>query len=408
MNIINNIVKYFRSSAKSATNASASAFSPRSEVISLGSVPMNIATVYRCVTFLADSVAQLPVRIMENVNGLEKPANKSNLSFLLNCEPNQSTSSFDLWGRIVQDILCWGNAYILPLRSNVSGEIFQLFRVSPTAVTHYTATDQYWVNDNNLGINQLYDESELIHIKGVTGTDPKVGISVLTYARVATETAMAGDAENLSRFKSGGIVRGIVSNGATVRGMGEYQDKELSKTAKTLDERIHDEGERIVALPGQVGFQQISMSSADMQFLASRQFTVHEICRFFGVHPSFVFEDTASNYKSAEMANIAFLTNTLNPLLRKIETELTRKLIPQALRGNQSISFDRSAIHACDLMTKARYQSTLLGLGLTVNEARALNNYFPVEGGDIPLISANYRTVNDLTNQKDSSNGQDE
>lgn len=50
-----------------------------------------------------------------------------------------------------------------------------------------------------------------------------------------------------------------------------------------------------------------------MQFLESRKFTVRELCRFFGVHPSFVFDDTSNNYKSAEMANVAFLSNTLNP-----------------------------------------------------------------------------------------------
>ena len=39
------------------------------------------------------------------------------------------------------------------------------------------------------------------------------------------------------------------------------------------------------------------------------------IRRFFGVPPSFVFDDTSNNYKSAEMANVAFLSNTLEPLV---------------------------------------------------------------------------------------------
>lgn len=108
----------------------------------------------------------------------------------------------------------------------------------------------------------------------------------------------------------------MVTNNNSVRGYGEYQDNELAGVATDLD-TLFQSGQRIVSLPGDAQFKQISLSSTDMQFLESRKFTVREICRFFGVHPSFVFDDTSNNYKSAEMANVAFLSNTLNPLLRK-------------------------------------------------------------------------------------------
>ena len=192
-------------------------------------------------------------------------------------------------------------------------------------------------------------------------------------------------------------MRGIISNDTSVRGFGEYQDAELEKTAEDVDTRFQN-GERIVSLPGQVDFKQISLSSTDMQFLESRKFTVRDICRFFGVHPSFVFDDTSNNYKSAEMANVAFLSNTLNPLLRKIENELQRKLFSANLYGKRKIQFDRRGLYACDLESRVKYQADTIAAGLyTVNEWRREENKPPVEGGDTVLVSANLKSINELT-----------
>ena len=131
-----------------------------------------------------------------------------------------------------------------------------------------------------------------------------------------------------------------------------------------------------------------------MQFLETRKFSVREICRFFGVHPSFVFDDTSNNYKSAEMANVAFLSNTLNPILRKIETELHRKLVAPSLCCKRKFQFDRRGVYACDLDSKIKYQAQTIAAGLyTVNEWRREENKPAVEGGDTVLVSANLKGI---------------
>ena len=252
--------------------------------------------------------------------------------------------------------------------------------------------DTYMITDTINGICGVYDESEIIHIKGHT-SNGKHGVSILEYARQTLDIALTGDRETLKRFANGGNVRGIVSNDKTTTGFGEYQDKELEKTAENIDSRFQN-GERIVSLPGQVDFKQISLSSTDMQFLESRKFTVRDICRFFGVHPSFVFDDTSNNYKSAEMANVAFLSNTLNPLLRNIENEMLRKLIAPTLCCKRKFEFDRRGLYASDLDSKVKYQAATIAAGIyTVNDWRKVENRPPIEGGDKVLVSANLRDI---------------
>lgn len=355
---------------------------------------MSVATVYRCVQLLSESVANLPFLYMRLRDGIFVEDTRSRLHYLLTVQPDFTKSAFDFWKETVEHVLLEGNAYIVPVYNQATLELDRLVLCGRNTVSHDVYNDTYLVNDMINGVAGTYKESDIIHIKGHS-QDGKNGISVLGYARQTIGIALTGDRETLHRFANGGNVRGIVSNDKTTTGFGEYQDKELQKTAKDIDGRFQ-EGERIVSLPGQVDFKQISLSSTDMQFLESRKFTVRDICRFFGVHPSFVFDDTSNNYKSAEMANVAFLSNTLNPLLRNIENEMLRKLVAPSLCCKRKFEFDRRGLYACDLDSKVKYQSATIAAGIyTVNDWRKMENRLPIKGGDKALVSANLRDINE-------------
>lgn len=382
------------------------------DLFSQSGTDMQIATVFRCVNLLADSVANLPMQYMRIKNGIYVEDKASRLHYLLNVQPCEYMSAVDFWRQIVQYLLLNGNAYIVPVYAG-SPEVAELRIPHPTTVAHDTINNKYTIADVSAGVSGTYDESEIIHLKNIS-QDGKHGLSTLGFARVALDITSTGNIETLNRFKNGGNVRGIVGNDASVRGFGQYQDSEMQKAAVEMDNRFRS-GERIVAVPGQVQFTALSMSSTDMQFLETRKFSVREICRFFGVHPSFVFDDTSNNYKSAEMANVAFLSNTLNPILRKIENELHRKLIAPGLCCKRMFQFDRRGLYACDLDSKIKYQAQTIAAGLyTVNEWRREENKPEVEGGDAVLVSANLKGINDTTAvpvpdvQQDKSNKDEE
>ena len=100
--------------------------------------------------------------------------------------------------------------------------------------------------------------------------------------------------------------------------------------------------------------------------------------------------DTSNNYKSAEMANVAYLSMTLDPILKRIEAEFTRKLIPQSLCCKRIFKFDRKGIYSLDLESMAKYQKLTIESGIyTVNDWRRIENQPLVEGGDTVLVSTN-------------------
>lgn len=358
---------------------------------------LTVATVYRCIKILSDSVASLPLEYQRLDSEVFRTDHRHPLAPLLEVEADVAVSAFDLKRRAIQQVLLDGNAYIIPVYSVEEMAVTRLVLCGRGTVEHNTQLDQYRVNDPEQGLVGTFDESEVIHLKGLTlRPSDKVGYGVIAFAAKTAGIAAAGDLETAKRFETSGTPRGILTNEKSgVRAFNEYSDGELRKAAVDIEGRWRS-GEYIVSIPGQADFKQMSMSSADMQFLESRKFTVLEICRFFGVHPSFVYSDTSSNYKSAEQASVAFLNQTLNPMLIEIEEEFRRKLIPRELWPYRRIKFDRSGLYACDLESKAKYESMLLGMGYTINELRRMNNRPPVPGGDVVMLSANLKTLNQI------------
>lgn len=365
-----------------------------------GGNPLNISTVYHCVDFLSSKIAALPIQYMRLKGDIYVEDKEHPLHYLLQVQPNPAMSAFDFWKMVVQYVLLRGNAYIVPV---YGGELIysSLVLLNPDNVIHNTENDTYTIVTSNLTLN----EDEVIHIKNFS-LDGKRGLSTLTYARLTSDIALVSDKESLNRMEVG--VRGIVSNASgDLRGYGAYQDKELKKTAIDLDARFRG-GERIVSLPGQTQFSPIALTSADMQFLETKKFNLRDICRFFSVSPIFVYDDSSNNYKTAELANVELMSDTLYPFLRKIELELHRKLVPRSLCCKRQFKFNLLDLLACDLDSKVKYQTSTIAAGLaTVNEWRKKENKSAVEGGDTVLVSANLKSLQNLINEnKQNGKGQ--
>lgn len=382
---------------ESSGSGSANAAMRGAEPVRLDSaeLSMTLATVYRCAAFLSDSVAKLPLRFeTKSATGIFTPQG-GRISWILSVSPNEYTTAFDFWRQVIFNMLFFGEAYILPQRDMMTGRIERLVLCSPWAARR-TALGRYYIEDTQQGIaGREYEESEIIRIKGrsLNGLD---GVSVLRFASTVTSIAGTADQNTLTTFANGGATMGFITNEQGVPGFGEYQTEALQAMAEDMANGIR-RGDRIIAIGGKAQYHNFSMTAADMQALETRKFTVLEICRFFGVHPQFVFADTSTNYKSAENAYSSFMTDTLRPLLRQIEDELTRKLIGEADFEQNRFRFAEEELYAADLESRMRYTEKRIQTGtMTINEARQSFGKEPVEGGDTPLVSANLRGITEM------------
>lgn len=383
----------FRSEASLQTNVRGEAATVRGGdpvIVNSASKSLQLATVYRCVAMISQSVAKLPL-LHERQAGRIYRTETSELGYLLGVQPNEWTSAYDMMKMAVQQVLLFGDAIIVPQYYR-DGEIKRLVLARPGTAGPSTGIGVYQINDEEQGISGQYLEDEIIRIKGHT-IDGVNCVSVITYAAYTASIGATADRNTLNTFANGGAPMGILTNESGIPGYGELQTDALQAGADRLQQAMR-KGDRLLALGGKWQYIPFTMTAADMQFLESRKFTVREICRFFGVHPSFVFDDTSNNYKSAEMANVAFLSDTLDPILRQIENEFNRKIFRRNM--TERVHFDRVQLYATDLDGRMRYIEKRIQTGtMTPNEARESLGMAPVEGGDTPMISANLRPVNE-------------
>lgn len=358
---------------------------------------MKIAAVFCAVNLISSGIANLRMEYKrkDRYKGyfkLDDSIGGKRLNYLLSVAPNRRMNVSVFWKTLVSQILLRGNAYVLPVR-NIYNDVEALYLLKPGSVAYEVITDTYTVSDNVNGVYGVFPSSEILHFKNVSNDGGYTGSSTISYAALTLGIAATADNETLKRFATGGRFKAIMKNNTSVKGFGEYQDDQLKKHGEDLQDAIN-RGDDILAVKGDVEVSPLSMSSADMQFLESRKFTIREIARFFNVPPSKLKDDTNSNYKSVEVSNIAFYAEALQPIVTEIEREFSAKMLNEWNFQDYKFSFDLSALYALDLESKARWDKNRLENGLvSVNDLRKERDIAPVEKGDDVYLSVNFAPI---------------
>lgn len=343
----------------------------------------SVACVKRCVEIKAGSVASLGLhamrRRMEDGRTWYEDAEGTVADRLLSERPNPRQTGFDLLWQVVYQREMYGNAYIVPVYRG--GVLSALYCVpSDCSVSYDRLRGVYTVSDIYDGIEGEYLPDEIIHIQSYC-RDGFLGTPVTELASLVLSNARKAYKQEGEMFTPGSTLRGFITGEDTVQvGYGGATDKQLKGVTQRIREAIGS-GQNLNFLPGTMKFVQTGMTPSDLQLLDSMKFINMEICRFFGVPPMQVFQDTNANYSSTESSQTIFMTSTLAPLMRQIESEVTEKLFGGD--GHMRARFRIDDYYQTDPSAQATALSQLIQTGvITPNEARARMGYRPLEGGD--------------------------
>lgn len=342
---------------------------------------MTLAAVYRCVNVISESVAQLPIEVYKKDNQGYKELYLSHSSYeLLREYPNPDMTRFVFLKTLVSSVLLNGNGYAYIDRDEFGNALsLQYIPSCSVAITYVQEKGKNFRMYEVKGFRNLVEPSDMIHILNFS-YDGIRGVSTLTHAR--NTLSISNYSENYAKnfFNGGSNVTGILSF-----------DTKLRPGQK---DEIKEEWARMVSAGG-VGvleanshYQAITINPADAQMLETREFNVIDICRFFGVSPVKAFDLSKSSYSTVEATQLAFLTDTLSPLLENIELELKRKVFRPSERKMIEVKFDTSSLLRADKTAQGAWMKNLYEIGgLTPNEARRMMDMPKVEYGDKPLVN---------------------
>jgi HK97 family phage portal protein len=140
----------------------------------------------------------------------------------------------------------------------------------------------------------------------------------------------------------------------------------------------------------------------DAQFLGTRQFSVLTIARWYGVPPEKLAELDRATYGNIEHNSIAFLSDTVVPILAKFEQEYTLKILDDAFY----FEFDVDGYMRADIKSQAEVDRIYTSGGIRqINEVRKKKNWNPVEFGDNNFMQMNMTTLENIVKGNVKTNG---
>lgn len=349
---------------------------------------MRVTTVYACVNLIAGAISTLPVAVYERTPDRNRREVDHPYWWLFNEQPSEGWTSAAAWQYLVMSRLLYGDGFGELLRPSFGASRITGWRpLHPLSVSPFSPPGRpgvvlYRVSESGRPVRVL-DASDIIHVPSV-GFDGLTSPSPITYAgREAAGAAIAAEAYT-SKFFSGGAQFDFALKSEKTLNTTQYNDLRAAYAA-----RVASGGRAPLLLTGGIEPVQLSINSKDAEILATRQFTVEEICRVFGMPPQLVGhgKETAGwAGSSIEQLGLGFVRYALMPTLTLIAQELNRKLWP--VRDQFFVAHDTSALERGDL--KARNEAHRIALGRagepgwkTLNEVRRAENLPPIDGGDV-------------------------
>lgn len=135
------------------------------------------------------------------------------------------------------------------------------------------------------------------------------------------------------------------------------------------------------------------LSSKEQELLGHRQFTIDRICRMVRVplHRVGYIEKPIENPSDLDEA---YMTSSINPVLRKLENEYNR-FLPTGMH----VQFDRNAFYQGSPWRLGEKVEKQVKAGLiTINEGRVMLGMEPIEGGNVFCIDNNNCTYAEWIN----------
>jgi HK97 family phage portal protein len=330
---------------------------------------IRVSTVFACMRVIAEGVAQVPWKLMQQTDRTRVPARDDPLYNLLASAPNEFQTSFEFREQIVMHCVLVGNAYVFVNRS-VRGEVLELIPLNPARVTpkqHADWSMTYKVRGDD-GREREFPAEAIWHVRGPSW-DGWQGLQAVKIAREAMGLDMAIE-ESQSRLHRNGVrASGTYSVSGTLKpdqwkALRDWIEENMGGAANAARPMVVDRDAK---------WLQTAMSGVDAQTLETRRYQVEEVCRFARVNPIMVgAESKNTTYASAEQMFLAHVVHTLSPWFTRIEQSADKALLSKRQRDARMYTnfVEEGLLRGSAKVTQEILLAYTNGGIMTVNESR--------------------------------------
>lgn len=362
------------------------------------STAMSCAAVMSCVKILSEDVSKLRPQLWrpKKAGRGKELADDHYLAPFLR-RPNDWQTWGEFCTQMMVGLLLRGNGYAVIVRNN-RGLPVCLVPVNPDRVALWESPDGslFWMV-TRAGLHELavlrhepllIPYRDMFHLKGLSANG-LMGLSVISMNREAIGLALAQEQQAARWMGNAAKPSGILT---TDQKMTQDSYDRSKKAWQDAQSGLVNSGKTAMLEMG-LKFQALSMTSADIEFIASRTYQLQEIARMFRIPPHMIGELSRGTNNNITQQSQEYFNATLSTYTRIWQERLDFTF--GLAEAGIEMGFDRSILLEGDI--QARFGVYRLGLQgiLTTNECRQREGLDPIEDDDdLPPGDQVFRPVN--------------
>jgi HK97 family phage portal protein len=347
---------------------------------------LNHSVVWACNRIISETVGFIPLVMMrasvDPSKGKQLALKHPMYQALMNA-PNEDMTAMGFRETLTSHTVLQGNAYARIIRRSGTGVAVELHPLQPSQVRNgrNKAGELVYVVKQGNEQEKTYTvqknkPQDLFHMRGL-GNNGTTGFSVISMAFQSIGTAISAEKNLGNFFARGGRLPYILEMAQ------RFKTKEDFDRFRADWEMVYAIAHKAPILENDIKYKQIGVSLKDSQLLETRLFSIHEICRWFGVPPHLVGDLSRATFSNIEQLALEFVKLTLSAWLTRWEQELWRcVLTPEEKGQNYLWRHNLNSLLRGDFTSRMAGYATMLQNGIAnQDEIRDLEDWNPIENG---------------------------
>lgn len=369
---------------------------PRVDGLSARQLYATQANLHAVVSFLADSVAQLPLKVYVRNAEFDRMRDRDSNAAKLLYRPNADQTSYEFWNAVSTELLLMGvsTVWVLPDPDSESGLQLRLIPrewiTDSERKTNY-APDMIRVTTNGSGRVIEIPRTEFIQFRMYSPGNPGGYQSPIAALRQTLNEQIQADKFRTEIWSSSGRFNAYLTRPSNVQPWNDEQRKAFVTAFREGWGKGGSNAGKIPLLEDGMEIKPYQFNAKEAQYAETKQLSREDVAAAYHVNPSLIWHTTTQTYASAKDNARALYADCLGPTLQMLQQRINSFLLPMiGADPNLYVEFDLTEKLKGSFEERASIlQASVGGPWMTRNEARADNNLPPVDGGDELIVPLN-------------------
>lgn len=352
---------------------------------------LNYSACWAATRLLTETIATLPNEMYRRLDG-RKSAAVSHPTYRPFCtEPNPRQGSVNYLAQQFGFMINWGNCYAEVVRDG-NGRVTQQWPIHPSRIPDHNirrnpeGTLTYFVM-NNGGQPTEIPQRDMFHVAGVLCEDDVCGKGVIPHGAESIGMGLATEQYGASHFGNGGGPSIVMTH------PNKLGDEGQNNIRRSWHKRYNgpDKANGFLILEEGATVEHLSFPPEANQFLATRQFNITEIARWYNLPPHMLRELSKSSFNNIESESLHFVIISIMPWLVRYEKECARQLLLEEEQPHYYFKFLLQGLLRGDMASRAAFCEKMFQMGVfSTNDIRELEDMNSIgPDGDRRFVSAN-------------------